>query len=104
MYDGVRVGGHPVFPTWYRWGFGWPYKRGYARLTTGEQGQVARKKEQLCPQLKASFTGSETIGVARKKEISVRSAGQICPDLAVPRSEPPRRVETGRPEAWAKPI
>lgn len=37
MYLGVRGGGHPVFPTWYRWGYGWPYGRGYAPLTEIEQ-------------------------------------------------------------------
>jgi hypothetical protein len=25
MYSGVRAGGSEVFPTWYRWGYGWPY-------------------------------------------------------------------------------
>jgi hypothetical protein len=104
MYDGVRVGGHPVFPTWYRWGFGWPYERGYAPLTTGEQGQVARKKEQLCTRLKGGFAAGGRIRVTRNKEISVKSAKEICPDLAVPGSEPTHRAETVRPEAWAKPI
>jgi len=40
MYLGVRAGGHPVFPTWYRWGYGWSYGRGYAPLTTEEQQQA----------------------------------------------------------------
>jgi len=40
-YDGVRVGGSPVFPTWYRWGYGWEYGRGYKPLTEEEQNQVA---------------------------------------------------------------
>lgn len=43
MYDGVRVGGSPVFPTWYRWGYGWKYGRGYKPLTEAEQTQVASK-------------------------------------------------------------
>jgi hypothetical protein len=25
IYTGTRVGGSPSFPTWYRWGYGWPY-------------------------------------------------------------------------------
>ena len=41
MYDGVRVGGSPVFPTWYRWGYGWKYGRGYKPLTGEEPKQVA---------------------------------------------------------------
>ena len=41
MYDGVRVGGSPKFPTWYRWGYGWKYGRGYQPLTGHEQKQLA---------------------------------------------------------------
>jgi hypothetical protein len=40
MLTGVRLGGSPFFPTSYRWGYGWPYKRGYAPLTQEEQRQV----------------------------------------------------------------
>jgi len=40
MYDGVRAGGSPVFPTWYRWGYGWKYGRGYRTLTGEEQQQT----------------------------------------------------------------
>ena len=40
MYLGVRAGGHPVFPTWYRWGYGWSYGRGYAPLIDDERKQV----------------------------------------------------------------
>ncbi len=43
MYDGVRAGGHPAFPTWYRWAYGWPYGRGYKQLTEQEQTQVREK-------------------------------------------------------------
>ncbi len=31
MYDGVRAGGHPAFPTWYRWGYGWKSERAMPR-------------------------------------------------------------------------
>lgn len=41
MHRGVRAGGNPVFPTWYRWGYGWKYGRGYRPLTEEEQKQVA---------------------------------------------------------------
>ena len=40
MYLGVRGGGHPVFPTWYRWGYGWSYGRGYEALTEIELRRV----------------------------------------------------------------
>lgn len=37
MYRGVRVGGMPLLPTWFRWGYGWGLGRGYAPLTAAEQ-------------------------------------------------------------------
>lgn len=40
MYLGARLGGHPAFPTWYRWGYGWPYGRGYQRLSAADRLQV----------------------------------------------------------------
>ena len=43
MYVGVRAGGHPAFPTWYRWAYGWPYGRGYKPLMEEEQLQVREK-------------------------------------------------------------
>ena len=36
MLAGVRVGGSPYFPTKFRWGYGWPYFRGYKPLTAEE--------------------------------------------------------------------
>jgi hypothetical protein len=41
VYDGVRAGGSPYFPTWYRWGYGWSYGRPYRCLTDEELAQVA---------------------------------------------------------------
>ncbi len=46
MFDGVRLGGHPAFPNWYRWGYGWRYGRGYAPLTAVETGQAQGLLEQ----------------------------------------------------------
>lgn len=43
MFEGVRAGGRPVFPTWYRWGYGWKYGRNYATLSDQELMQVAEK-------------------------------------------------------------
>jgi hypothetical protein len=43
MYLGVRAGGHPVFPTWYRWGYGWDYGRGYRPLTDDEWARTQEK-------------------------------------------------------------
>ncbi|MAD73549.1 MAG: hypothetical protein CML20_01875 [Rheinheimera sp.] len=41
MLAGVRVGGTPYLPTKFRWGFGWPYPRGYKALTAEEMAQIA---------------------------------------------------------------
>jgi hypothetical protein len=40
MLAGVRVGGSPWWPTPYRWGYGWPWPRGYEPLTPEEQQQA----------------------------------------------------------------
>jgi len=40
MFAGVRVGGTPMLPTSYRWGFGWPFPRPYRALTGPELQQV----------------------------------------------------------------
>jgi len=47
MLAGVRAGGGPYFPTPYRWGYGWPYPRGYLALTDDERAQVQRQLEAL---------------------------------------------------------
>jgi hypothetical protein len=36
MYEGVRAGGSPWWPTRYRWAYGWPYGRGYQELSDEE--------------------------------------------------------------------
>jgi len=40
MLAGVRVGGTPYLPTTFRWGYGWPYLRGYKALTKEERELV----------------------------------------------------------------
>jgi hypothetical protein len=47
MLAGVRVGGSPFYPTPYRWGYGWPWPRGYQALTTDERREVRHRLEQL---------------------------------------------------------
>ena len=47
MYEGVRAGGNPAFPMWYRWGYGWDYGRGYAPLTKKELREVRDKLEEF---------------------------------------------------------
>lgn len=43
MLAGVRVGGSPYFPTSYRWGYGWPYPRGYKAITGEEKSQIRQE-------------------------------------------------------------
>ena len=40
MLQGVRTGGSPYWPTRFRWGYGWPYPRGYRELSVEELRQV----------------------------------------------------------------
>lgn len=42
MLTGVRVGGSPYFPTEFRWGYGWPYPRGYKELSHDELKEVLK--------------------------------------------------------------
>lgn len=42
MYDGVRLGGGPWFPNWYRWGYGWPYGRTFEPLTEAEAAEASK--------------------------------------------------------------
>ena len=45
MYQAVRTGGEPYYPTWYRWGYGWSIGRGYKSLSKSEMLQVETKLE-----------------------------------------------------------
>ena len=47
MLAGVRVGGSPYYPTSYRWGYGWPYLRGYQALSEEERSQVRQQLQRL---------------------------------------------------------
>lgn len=47
MLAGVRVGGSPYFPTYFRWGYGWPFPRGYKSLSASEKQQVRVRLEQF---------------------------------------------------------
>lgn len=40
MLAGVRVGGSPIWPTRFRWGYGWPWPRFYEPLTEAELEQI----------------------------------------------------------------
>jgi len=46
MYYGVTWGGSPIFPVWYRWGYGWQYGRGFLSLSADEKALVEVKLQQ----------------------------------------------------------
>lgn len=52
MLHGVRTGGNPYFLTLYRWGYGWPFGRGYKALSAEELDQVRKRLEALEQTLK----------------------------------------------------
>ena len=54
MLAGVRVGGSPALNTPFRWGYGWPFGRGYQALTPEEKQQAHR----LLKQYEEQGTGS----------------------------------------------
>jgi len=43
MKIGVLLGGGPYLPLPFRWGFGWPYPRGYGPLSAAERRQVEER-------------------------------------------------------------
>ena len=55
IYLGARAGGHPAFPTWYRWGYGWPYGRGYEPLSKKEKLQVQKRLAEYAKQHPAGY-------------------------------------------------
>lgn len=65
MLAGVRVGGSPYLPMPYRWGYGWPYLRGYKALSNDDKKSVQDKLEyfelliqKLFKQLKSDMVNS----------------------------------------------
>jgi len=40
MLAGVRVGGSPWWPTAFRWGYGWPWLRGYRPISSEDQTRI----------------------------------------------------------------
>nr|WP_237057534.1 FAD-binding oxidoreductase [Microbulbifer sediminum] len=49
MLAGVRVGGSPFLPTSFRWGYGWPYQRGYGPLSDEERSAVRAALDNASP-------------------------------------------------------
>jgi len=59
MHEGVRLGGSPYFPSWYRWGYGWDFGRGYKPLTQKELELVNRKLKEY--ELETNCTVGDSI-------------------------------------------
>jgi hypothetical protein len=55
MHVGVRIGGGPYLPTWFRWGYGWTYGRFYQPLQPEESA--------LADKLEATYAASVGFGV-----------------------------------------
>lgn len=47
MLSAVRVGGSPFWPTKFRWGYGWPYPRGYKPLTEEEKRMIEAELKKI---------------------------------------------------------
>jgi hypothetical protein len=47
MLLGVRIGGSPYFPSSFRWGYGWPFPRGYQHLSMREKQQVVEQSKKI---------------------------------------------------------
>ncbi len=45
MHIAVRIGGHPYWPTPYRWGYGWHYPRGYRSLSAQEYALIEAQEK-----------------------------------------------------------
>lgn len=59
MRLGVKIGGAPVYPTWYRWGYGWPYSRGYKSLSKEELQQVNNRLKELRELINTTIESNE---------------------------------------------
>jgi len=59
MYVGVRFGGLPIFPVWYRWGYGWQYGRGFQSLKQKEMHLVKSQIQQYQSTLPKNYCDFE---------------------------------------------
>lgn len=80
MYLGVRAGGHPAFPAWYRWGYGWSYGRGYKPLSEAEKQRVRERQDEYRQQHPGGYCGEHGLASAASATVA------------------------GRPETWATPV
>lgn len=65
MYAGTRLGGSSVFPTTFRWGYGWPVGRPYGALTADEDfAASALQREYIATNPALSCPGHASPAVA----------------------------------------
>lgn len=70
MYYGVTLGGSPVYPVWYRWGYGWAYGRGFQTLSNYDKQKVDEKLQQYYVTTSQSFCDFEhPLKLLIKKEV-----------------------------------
>ena len=75
MYLGVRIGGSPYWPTRFRWGYGWPYFRGYKPLCLEERAVVdelwrqylENPESKVCPDIQTDHNITSDQGVSDNK-------------------------------------
>jgi protein tyrosine phosphatase (PTP) superfamily phosphohydrolase (DUF442 family) len=79
MYLGVRAGGHPAFPVGYRWGYGWPFGRGYKPLSDDEKRRILERLDEYTQKHPAGYC----------EEHGLKSAASAAAQ---------------RPETWAMPV
>ncbi len=79
MYVGVRAGGHPAFPTWYRWAYGWSYGRGYRTLSEAEKEQARERLEEYYQKHPAGFCAEHHLKSAASATTQLRPATWATP-------------------------
>jgi len=72
MYLGVRTGGHPAFPAWYRWGYGWSYGRGHKPLSDAEKQRVLERLDEYTQQYPVGYCGEHGLKSAASATVYLR--------------------------------
>jgi hypothetical protein len=79
MYLGVRAGGHPAFPAWYRWGYGWTYGRGYKPLSDAEKQQALERLGEYTQKHPTGYCGEHGLKSAASATVAQRPAAWAAP-------------------------
>jgi tyrosine-protein phosphatase SIW14 len=82
MYLGVRAGGHPAFPAWYRWAYGWSYGRGYKPLSDAEKERVRERLDEYRQQHATGYCGEQAVTSAASATDLHRPATWATPVLS----------------------